>query len=214
LCRTRLTRSFPPIPACLFVMFLLLSNIIAGKLIPVFGPVLPAAVAVILFPLSYLFGDVLTEVYGCRKPRLVIWAGFICAQYEPISFGGVTMTEFKALGQQVREPGRNLETFAKPAGVTRVVMESDEFTSLCPVTGQPDWSTVIIEYAPRDLCIESKSLKLYLWSFRDEGAFCEALADRIADDVCVACQPAWCRATVVQKPRGGIKITSVAEKSI
>ncbi len=123
------------------------------------------------------------------------------------------MPEFKALGQQVREPGRNLEIFAKPAGVVRVVLESDEFTSLCPVTGQPDWSTVIIEYAPRNLCIESKSLKLYLWSFREEGIFCEALADRIADDVFAACQPGWCRATVVQKPRGGIKITSVAEKS-
>jgi len=123
------------------------------------------------------------------------------------------MPEFKALGQQVREPGRNLETFAKPARVARVVMESDEFTSLCPVTGQPDWSTVIIEYAPRNRCIESKSLKLYLWSFREEGIFCEALADRIAADVFAACQPGWCRATVVQKPRGGIKITSVAEKN-
>jgi 7-cyano-7-deazaguanine reductase len=92
-------------------------------------------------------------------------------------------------------------------------MESDEFTSLCPVTGQPDWSTVIIEYAPRNRCIESKSLKLYLWSFREEGIFCEALADRIAADVFAACQPGWCRATVVQKPRGGIKITSVAEKN-
>ena len=123
------------------------------------------------------------------------------------------MPEFKALGQQVREPGRNLETFAKPAGVTRVVMESDEFTSLCPVTGQPDWSTVIIEYAPGRWCIESKSLKLYLWSFREEGTFCESLADRIAEDVFAACQPNWCRITVVQKPRGGVKITSVAEKN-
>src|SRR5208337_3778916 len=94
----------------------------------------------------------------------------------------------------------------------RVTMESDEVTSLCPVTGQPDWGTVIIEYAPRGLCIESKSLKLYLWSFREEGIFCEALADRIADDVFAACQPGWCLVTVVQKPRGGIKITSVAEQ--
>jgi 7-cyano-7-deazaguanine reductase len=123
------------------------------------------------------------------------------------------MPEFEALGQQVREPRRSLETFSMPAGVTRVAMESDEVTSLCPVTGQPDWSTVIIEYAPRKLCIESKSLKLYLWSFREEGIFCEALADRIAADVFVACHPGWCRVTVVQKPRGGIKITSVAEKS-
>jgi len=123
------------------------------------------------------------------------------------------MPEFEALGQQVREPRRRLETFSKPAGVTRVAMESDEFTSLCPVTGQPDWGTVIIEYAPHQLCIESKSLKLYLWSFCEEGIFCEALADRIAADVFAACQPGWCRVTVAQKPRGGIKITSVAEKS-
>jgi 7-cyano-7-deazaguanine reductase len=122
------------------------------------------------------------------------------------------MPEFEALGKQVREPRRALETFAKPAGVTRVAMESDEFTSMCPVTGQPDWGTVTIEYVPRGLCIESKSLKLYLWSFRDEGIFCEALADRISSDVFAACQPGWCRVTVVQKPRGGIRITSVAEK--
>ena len=124
------------------------------------------------------------------------------------------MPEFEALGKQVRGHRRVLDTFAKPAGVTRVTMESDEVTSLCPVTGQPDWGTVIIEYAPGDLCIESKSLKLYLWSFRDEGIFCEALADRIASDVFAACQPGWCRVTVVQKPRGGIKITSVAEKGV
>lgn len=123
------------------------------------------------------------------------------------------MSVFEALGNQVREPRRILETFARPAGVTRVVMESDEVTSLCPVTGQPDWDTVTIEYTPGDLCIESKSLKLYLWSFREEGIFCESLADRIATDVFAACQPGWCRVTVVQKPRGGVKITSVAEKA-
>lgn len=123
------------------------------------------------------------------------------------------MATFKALGRQVREPKRALETFTKPSGVTRVVMESDEVTTLCPVTGQPDWDTVIIEYAPRDLCIESKSLKLYLWSFRDEGIFCEAFADRIAEDVFAACKPYWCRVNIIQKPRGGIKITAVAERS-
>lgn len=123
------------------------------------------------------------------------------------------MQEFEALGKQARAPSKALESFAKPAGVTRVIMESDEVTSLCPVTGQPDWDTVIIEYAPRSLCIESKSLKLYLWSFREEGIFCEALADRIAADIFAACQPGWCRVTVTQKPRGGVRITSVAEKS-
>ena len=80
-------------------------------------------------------------------------------------------TEFTALGKTVREPSRNLDTFPKPEGVETVVMESDEVTSICPVTGQPDWETVTIEYAPDQACIESKSLKLYLWSFREEGVF-------------------------------------------
>lgn len=119
--------------------------------------------------------------------------------------------EFEALGKTVREPRRQLEVFPAPPGVQKVTMESDEVTSLCPVTGQPDWETVVIEYAPKESCIESKSLKLYLWSFREEGHFCEALADRIARDVYAACQPHWARATVIQKPRGGIKITATAE---
>lgn len=117
---------------------------------------------------------------------------------------------FRALGRTVREPMRTLDTFPKPAGVETVVMESDEVTSLCPVTGQPDWETVTIEYAPDQACIESKSLKLYLWSFREEGVFCEALAAQIANDVAAACRPFWVKVTVTQKPRGGIKITATA----
>lgn len=119
--------------------------------------------------------------------------------------------EFEALGKTVRQPRQKLEVFPAPLGVQKVTMESDEVTSLCPVTGQPDWETVIIEYAPKESCIESKSLKLYLWSFREEGHFCEALADKIANDVYAACQPHWARVTVIQKPRGGIKITATAE---
>ena len=118
--------------------------------------------------------------------------------------------EFIALGKNVREPSRRLEVFPKPAGVENVVMTSDEVTSLCPVTGQPDWGTVTIEYAPGEYCIESKSLKLYLWSYREEGVFCEALAARIARDVAAACQPLWCKVTVTQKPRGGIAIAATA----
>lgn len=118
--------------------------------------------------------------------------------------------EFEALGRVVREPRRKLEVFPKPPGVDKVVMESDEVTSLCPVTGQPDWETVTIEYAPDQHCLESKSLKLYLWSFRQEGVFCEALASQIAGDVYAACHPRWCKVTVTQKPRGGIKIMASA----
>lgn len=118
--------------------------------------------------------------------------------------------DFDALGKKVTEPSRNLEIFPKPPGIERIVLESDEVTSLCPVTGQPDWETVTIEFAPEKSCIESKSLKLYLWSFRDEGIFCEAMASQIAKDVYTACKPRWCRVTVVQKPRGGVKITASA----
>jgi len=116
--------------------------------------------------------------------------------------------EFKALGKKAAEPSRTLELFPTPAHVRKVVLESDEVTSLCPVTGQPDWETVRIEFEPGPYCIESKSLKLYLWSFREEGAFCEALSAKIASDVYEACKPAWVKVTITQKPRGGITITS------
>ena len=121
--------------------------------------------------------------------------------------------EFQALGKQVRQPSRNLETFPAPPHVVKVTLSSDEVTSLCPVTGQPDWETVTIDYQPDQACIESKSLKLYLWSFREEGAFCEALAGQIASDVFVVAHPFWCTVTVHQKARGGITITAVASRS-
>lgn len=117
---------------------------------------------------------------------------------------------FTALGHRVSEPGRQLEVFPAPANVHRVVLESDEVTSLCPVTGQPDWETVRIEYVPGPSCIESKSLKLYLWSFREEGVFCEALAARIAQDIYDACHPREVTVSITQKPRGGITIFAEA----
>jgi 7-cyano-7-deazaguanine reductase len=117
---------------------------------------------------------------------------------------------FKALGNKRSEPSRQLETFPAPAHVRKVVLESDEVTSLCPVTGQPDWETVRIEFEPGASCIESKSLKLYLWSFRQEGMFCESFAARIAMDVYEACKPRWVTVTITQKPRGGISIAATA----
>jgi 7-cyano-7-deazaguanine reductase len=120
--------------------------------------------------------------------------------------------EFKALGRKSSGPGRSLEVFPAPAHVRKVVLESDEVTSLCPVTGQPDWETVRIEFEPGPYCIESKSLKLYLWSFREEGAFCEALSAQIARDIYEAAKPVWVKVTVTQKPRGGITIA--AESSL
>ncbi|GAB6275627.1 MAG: preQ(1) synthase [Rectinema sp.] len=118
--------------------------------------------------------------------------------------------EFKSLGKTTRAPSRELETFPTPPSVTKVILESDEVTSLCPVTGQPDWETVRIEFEPGNLCIESKSLKLYLWSFREEGVFCEALAARIAKDVFDAIKPKSVAVSITQKPRGGITISAEA----
>lgn len=119
--------------------------------------------------------------------------------------------QFQALGKKVDGPSRELEVFPAPKGVTTIHFTTDEFTSHCPVTGQPDFSGVTIEYEPDEWCIESKSLKLYLWSFRNETAFCESLAAQIATDVKKACKPKKCKVTVAQKARGGIALTAVAE---
>ena len=119
--------------------------------------------------------------------------------------------QFQALGRKVDGPNRNLEVFPAPKGVSDITFTTDEFTSHCPVTGQPDFSAVTIEYQPDEWCIESKSLKLYLWSFRNETAFCESLAAQIAADIREACKPKKCKVTVAQKARGGIALTAVAE---
>jgi 7-cyano-7-deazaguanine reductase len=111
--------------------------------------------------------------------------------------------EFLVLGKPVRHPITEPDTVPCPPTVTRVVMTSDEVTALCPITGQPDYYTVTIAFEPRGWSIESKSLKLYLWHFREEGIFCESLADKIAEDVFRTIRPAWCEVTVVQKARGG-----------
>ena len=120
-------------------------------------------------------------------------------------------TEFVALGHPGSERYAGLETFPNP-GVSHVEMTSDELTAVCPVTGQPDLYVATIEFWPQDLCIESKSLKLYLSEFRSEGAFCEALAVKIRDDVAEALAlPAdKVRVTLVQKARGGITITATS----
>jgi 7-cyano-7-deazaguanine reductase len=117
--------------------------------------------------------------------------------------------EFVALGQPGSEQYAGLETFPNP-GVSHVEMTSDELTAVCPVTGQPDLYVATIEYWPGPLCIESKSLKLYLNGFRDEGHFAEALAVKIRDDAAEALQLAAdkVRVTLRQKSRGGITITA------
>jgi 7-cyano-7-deazaguanine reductase len=116
-----------------------------------------------------------------------------------------------ALGQAGSDAYVGLETFENP-GVARVELTSDELTAVCPITGQPDLYLVTIEYEPGPLCLESKSLKLYLASYRNEGVFCEALAVRIRDDVAGALElaAAKVRVTLQQKARGGITITATA----
>ena len=117
--------------------------------------------------------------------------------------------EFVALGHAGSEHYAGLETFPNP-GVALVEMTSDELVAMCPVTNQPDMYVATIEYEPDKLCLESKSLKLYLNSFRDEGHFAEALAVKIRDDAAKALQlPAdKVRVTLRQKSRGGITITA------
>ncbi len=118
---------------------------------------------------------------------------------------------FKALGKDMSKPSKDLETFPKPANVTLVSFTTDEVTSFCPVTGQPDFNTVMIEYEPDKLCVESKSLKLYLWTFRDEQIFGEGLASTIVQDIFDALQPHYCMVTLEQSIRGGLQMTAVAE---
>ena len=120
-------------------------------------------------------------------------------------------TDFVALGHPGSEHYAGLETFANP-GVSRVELVSDELTAVCPVTGQPDLYVATIEYSPQSLCLESKSLKLYLNGYRNEAGFCEALAVRIRDDVAAALElPAdKVRVTLEQKARGGITITATS----
>lgn len=119
--------------------------------------------------------------------------------------------EFVALGHAGSEHYAGLETFENP-GVTRVEMTSDELTAVCPVTGQPDMYVLTVEYRAQRLCLESKSLKLYLARYRNEGAFCEALAVRIRDDVAEALdlETDDVTVTLTQKARGGITITATA----
>lgn len=120
------------------------------------------------------------------------------------------LMDSKYLGKSVKQPIAELDTFPAPSGIAEVSMRSDEVTSSCPITGQPDFYEVSISYAPNQLCIESKSLKLYLWGFRDKAMFAEAMTAEICDRVVKDIAPKYCRVTTIQKPRGGITIESVA----
>ena len=115
------------------------------------------------------------------------------------------------LGGTVRHAIDHLECFPAPNGVSEVRLRTDEVVSVCPVTGQPDLSSLEITYQPHEHCIESKSLKLYLWKFRDRAVFAEALAAEIAHEVQDRIAPRWVRVTVRQGARGGISLTATSE---
>jgi len=113
-----------------------------------------------------------------------------------------------------------LETFANPAadgaqnpaGVRMTIsIEAPEFTALCPITGQPDFATIKVDYEPEQLCVESKSFKLYLLGYRNYGTFHEACVTRICNDLVAALQPRWLRVVGEFTPRGGIPFWPTAE---
>lgn len=111
------------------------------------------------------------------------------------------------------EPTRTLDTFPnpQPARPYRIRMVAPEFTCVCPMTGQPDFATVTVEYIPDERCVELKSFKAYLWSFRNEGHFHEAVTNSILDDLVQALQPRWMQVEGAFKVRGGITTTVTVE---
>mgnify|MGYP002397243146 CR=1 FL=1 len=111
------------------------------------------------------------------------------------------------------QPSKELEVFdnPQPSREYTIRMNIPEFTCLCPKTGQPDFATLKLEYIPDQLCVELKSLKLYMWSYREEGAFHEAITNKILDDLVTATSPKFMRLTAAFWVRGGIDTTVIAE---
>lgn len=109
-------------------------------------------------------------------------------------------------------PSRDLETFPNPSTGRdyEIAFDTSEFTCVCPMTGQPDFARISIRYVPDELCVELKSLKLYLWSYRDEGAFHEAVTNRILDDLVGAVSPRWMEVRGDFQIRGGIRTVVTA----
>jgi 7-cyano-7-deazaguanine reductase len=110
-------------------------------------------------------------------------------------------------------PNQRLETFPNPTPGRdyRIRMEIPEFTCLCPMTGQPDFATLSLEYVPDRACVELKSLKLYVWSYRDQGVFHEAVTNKILDDLVRATRPRYMRLESRFNVRGGIQTSVIAE---
>ncbi|MEN6373793.1 MAG: preQ(1) synthase [Smithella sp.] len=122
------------------------------------------------------------------------------------------LSDLTLLGKAT-QPVKKLETFPNhhPDRNYTVTLQTEEFTCVCPMTGQPDYAKITIQYIPDKKIVESKSLKLYLWSFRNEGVFHEHLTNMILDDLVAALRPRWCKVSAEFAVRGGIGITVDAE---
>jgi 7-cyano-7-deazaguanine reductase len=127
-----------------------------------------------------------------------------------VNEAGTDTAGLTILGGTVRHAVEHVECFPAPPDVTIVRFTTDELASVCPVTGQPDLSHVVIEYEPGPSCVESKSLKLYLWSFRDRPVFAEALAAEIAREIKTTADATRVTVTLTQRPRGGITVEAVS----
>jgi 7-cyano-7-deazaguanine reductase len=110
-------------------------------------------------------------------------------------------------------PSKDLETFVNPNQERdyTIIIDIPEFTCLCPKTGQPDFATIKLEYQPDQKCVELKALKLYMWTFRERGAFHEAVTNEILDDLVAAVDPKWMKITMKFNVRGGIYTDVVIE---
>lgn len=110
------------------------------------------------------------------------------------------------------KPSKTIATFPNPEPRRAYVVEVDcpEFTCLCPMTGQPDFARIRIRYVPDEFCVELKSLKLYLWGYRDEGAYHEAVTNKILDDIVAQAHPRWMEVEGRFNARGGIETTVIA----
>ncbi len=122
------------------------------------------------------------------------------------------MDELRHLGKPSNQPTDKVDLIEWSGQPITVRLDCSEFTSLCPVTGQPDFARLLIEYVPDRFLVETKSLKLYLWKYRNEPGFNETLVDRIASDLYAQIQPRWLRIEGRFHPRGGISVTATAER--
>ena len=154
-----------------------------------------------------MLNGILLRWYDCEGEGTALWTRVATRKSSALTLLGSSEARLPASPAEA-----TLETFPNPAKRPyRIRFETADFTSLCPVTGQMDFAQIVIEYTPAALCVESKSLKFYLASYRNEQAFNEAVTNRILDDFVAACAPREAVVTAEFSPRGGIGLTVRAE---